>query len=207
MTRKVLLVCGIVSSLLYVATTILGAMRWEGYSSTSQSVSELFAINAPSRPLVVPLLLAYDGLVIAFGLGVWGSSGRKRPLSVVAGLLVGYGVIGLVGPIAPMHQRGVGGTLTDTMHIVVTMVLVLFIVLIIGFGAAASGKRFRLYSIGTILALVAFGALAGLDGSRLAANLPTPWLGVKERINIGGFLLWGSWCWPLRSCASEIPRP
>jgi hypothetical protein len=190
MTRKVLLVCGIVSSVLYVATTILGAMRWEGYSSTSQSVSELFAINAPSRPLVVPLLLAYDVLVIAFGVGVWGSSGRKRVLSVVAGLLVGYGGIGLVGPFAPMHQRGVGGTLTDTMHIVVTMVLVLFILLIIGFGAAAFGKRFRLYSIGTILALVAFGALAGLDGSRIATNLPTPWLGVKERINIGGFLLW-----------------
>lgn len=138
----------------------------------------------------MPLLFAYDGLVIAFGLGVWGSSGRKRPLSVVAGLLVGYGVTGLVGPFAPMHHRGVGGTLTDTMHVVVTMVLVLFIVLIIGFGAAAFGKRFRLFSIGTILALVAFGALAGFDGSRLAANLPTPWLGVKERINIGGFLLW-----------------
>jgi len=190
MTRKVLLVCGILSSLLYVAATILGAMRWEGYSSTSQTVSELFAINATSRPLVVPLLLTYDVLVIAFGLGVWGSSGRKRALRVVAGLLVGYGVIGLVGPFAPMHQRGVGGTLTDTMHIVVTMVLVLFILLIIGFGAAAFGKRFRLYSIGTILALVAFGALAGLDGSRIATNLPTPWLGVKERINIGGFLLW-----------------
>ncbi len=27
---------GIVSSWLYVTTTILGAMRWEGYSSTSQ---------------------------------------------------------------------------------------------------------------------------------------------------------------------------
>jgi hypothetical protein len=190
MTRKVLLVCGILSSLLYVAATILGAMRWEGYSSTSQTVSELFAINATSRPLVVPLLLTYDVLVIAFGLGVWGSSGRKRALRVVAGLLVGYGVIGLVGPFAPMHQRGVGGTLTDTMHIVVTTVLVLFILLAIGFGATAFGNRFRLYSIGTILILLVFGAMAGLDGPRLAANLPTSWLGVKERINIGGFLLW-----------------
>src|SRR4051794_29760691 len=52
LTRKVLLGCGIVPPLLYVATTILGALRWEGYSSTSQTASELFAIDAPSRPLV-----------------------------------------------------------------------------------------------------------------------------------------------------------
>lgn len=169
-------------------------MRWEGYSYTSQTISELMAIDAPSRPLVVSLFLAYDVLVIAFGLGVWGSSGRNRALRVVAGLMVAYGVVCLVGPFVPMHLREVlakgGGTRTDTMHIIVTSVLVLFILLQIGFGAAALGKRFRLYSIGTILVLVAFGALAGMDGSRLGANLPTPWLGVKERINILAYLLW-----------------
>jgi len=53
--RKVLLVGGIVSSLLYVAITILGALRFEGYSSISQTVRELSAIGAPSRPLMVPL--------------------------------------------------------------------------------------------------------------------------------------------------------
>jgi len=63
MVREVLLICGIASSLLYVATTILGAMRWKGYSSTSQTVSELSAIGAPSRPLVVPLFLTYSVLV------------------------------------------------------------------------------------------------------------------------------------------------
>ena len=59
-----------------------------------------------------------------------------------------------------------------------------------GFGAAAFGKRFLLYSIGTILLLVVFGALTGLDAPRIAANLPTPWVGVTERINISGYLLW-----------------
>jgi len=190
MTRRALLVCGMVSSLLYIATDVLGAVRWDGYSYTSQSISELMAIGAPSRPLVVPLLLTYDFLVIAFALGVWGSAGRKRALRVVAGLLVGYGVVGLAGPFAPMHQRGVKGTLTDTLHITITIVLVFFILLAIGFGTNAFGRRFRLYSVGTILILVGFGALTGLDGPRLAANLPTPWMGVYERINVFGFLLW-----------------
>ena len=46
--RRVLLVCGILSSLLYVATLVVAPLLWEDYSSTSQTVSELFAIGAPS---------------------------------------------------------------------------------------------------------------------------------------------------------------
>jgi Protein of unknown function (DUF998) len=191
MVRKALLVCGILSSLLYVATDILGAIRFEGYSYTSQSISELMAVGAPSRPLVVPLFISYDVLVIAFGLGVWESASRKRALRFTGGLLVGIGIIGLVTtPFFPMHLRGAEKTFTDTMHATLTFVLVLFILLAIGFGAIAFGKRFRLYSIATILILLVFGALAGLDAPRVEANLPTPWLGVTERINIFGYLLW-----------------
>jgi hypothetical protein len=70
------------------------------------------------------------------------------------------------------------------------MVTVLLMLLAIGFGAAAFGKRFRLYSIATIALLVVFGALTGLQAPRIAANLPTPLVGIWERINIGVFLLW-----------------
>lgn len=55
---------------------------------------------------------------------------------------------------------------------------------------AASGGWFRWYSLTTLAVLVVFGALAGTQGPQLAANEPTPWLGVFERINIGGYLLW-----------------
>ena len=194
MARKVLLVCGILSSLVYSATLVVAPMLWEYYSSASQTVSELLAIGAPSRSLVVALFLAYDVLVIAFGLGIWESSGRKRALRVVGGLMVAYGVVGLAGPFAPIHLREAlaagEGTLSDTMHGIITMVLVLIMLLAIGVGAAAFRKWFRLYSIATILMLVVGGVLAGLDQPRLAANLPTPWMGVWERINIGVFLLW-----------------
>jgi hypothetical protein len=190
MARKVLLVCGILSSLLYIAMNVLGAMRYEGYSSISQTVSELSAIGAPTRPLWVSLGIAYALLVTAFGWGVWRAADRSVPLRVVGGLMVAFGVICLAWPFAPMHLRGTEFTLTDTMHIVLATVTVLLMLLAIGFGAAAFGKRFRIYSITTLLILVAFGALTGLDGPRIAANLPTPWVGVWERINIGVFLLW-----------------
>ena len=190
MARKLLLICGILASLLYVASDILAAMGWEGYSYTAQSVSELRAIGAPTRPLLVPILLIYAMLEIAFGLGVRGTAGQRRTLRIAGVLLIGLGVVDLVAPFTPMHLRGTESTLTDTMHIILTVVTVFLILLIIGFGAVADGKPFRLYSIATILILFVCGAWAFLDAPRIAANLPTPWVGVRERINIYGYMLW-----------------
>jgi hypothetical protein len=191
MVRKVLLVCGILSSLLYVVTVVLAPKQWEGYSSTSQTVSELIAINAPTSPLVVPLFLTYSVLVIAFGMGVWASAGRKLALRVAAVGLIGKEVLGIVVTLFfPIHLRGVEGTLTDTMHGILTFVGVLFMLLAIGFAATAFGKWFRLYSIATFLMLVVGGVLTGLDQPKLEPNLPTPWMGVWERINIYAYMLW-----------------
>lgn len=188
--RKASLACGILSSLLYVTMNIAGAMQFKGYSSISQAVSELSAIGAPSRQLWLALGFAYNVLVIAFGWGIRTTAGRNRPLRVVGGLLVAFGVVGFAAPFAPMHLRGEAFTFTDTMHIILASADVLIMLLTIGFGAAALGRQFRIYSIGTLLAHLVFGATAGLDGARLAANLPTPWIGLTERINIGVFLLW-----------------
>jgi hypothetical protein len=58
------------------------------------------------------------------------------------------------------------------------------------FAAAAFGNRFRRYSIGTIVILLVFGAVAGSDISRIDAQLPTPRLGIIERVDIYAYLLW-----------------
>ena len=54
----------------------------------------------------------------------------------------------------PMHPRAVlaagGGTLTDTLHLVWAITGIVSM-LIVGFGAAALGKRFRVYSIATMV--------------------------------------------------------
>jgi hypothetical protein len=106
MVLKVLLALGIVGPLFYVATDILVATQWEGYSYTDQTVSELFAIGAPTRPLAVSLMLTYGALAIAFGVGVWMSAGEKRALRVVAVALIGKEVLGSVATLfAPIHLR------------------------------------------------------------------------------------------------------
>jgi len=89
-----------------------------------------------------------------------------------------------------MHLRGSEFTLTDTMHIALAMVTIVLMFLAIGFGAKAFGTPFRIYSISSLIIFLVFGALTGMNASRIAENLPTPWVGVWERINIGAFLLW-----------------
>jgi hypothetical protein len=113
---------------------------------------------------------------------------------VVGGLILAHASLGLLWPFAAMHQREVlaagGGTLSDTVHVVLGGVTVFLMFLAIGFGARAFGKPFRLYSIATIVVLLTFGAMTFIKAPRLQANLPTPWIGLWERINISVFLLW-----------------
>jgi hypothetical protein len=82
MLRKGLLFCGILSSVIYLGTDSAGALRWNGYSYTSQTISELMAFDAPSRPLVLPFFFVYDVLLIAFAFGLWLLPAPRRALAL-----------------------------------------------------------------------------------------------------------------------------
>jgi CubicO group peptidase (beta-lactamase class C family)/hypothetical membrane protein len=190
--RQVLLGCGILSSLLYVATDILGGLRYPGYSFTSQAISELMAIGAPSETLVDPLFITYGLLVLAFGVSVVREGvGRSHALRVAGALLIAYAAIGVTGPtLFEMHPRGTGNVDGDLPHIVLTGVLVLLLLIAIGFGAFAVGKQFRSYSLATLALMVVVGALSAPYGARLAAGQATPGFGIVERLNVYAGLLW-----------------
>ena len=183
---------------------MIWGIRYDGYSPISQVPSELTAIGAPTRALWARLGWIYTVLVTAFGIGVWQSAGGDRAVRIVGGLVLAYASLGLLWPFAAMHQREVlaagGGTLSDTLHVVLGAVTVFLMFLAIGLGASAFGKPFRLYSIATIVVLLTFGGLTFLEAPRLQANQPTPWIGLWERINITVFLLWvvmlGAVLWP-----------
>jgi hypothetical membrane protein len=190
--RQILLACGILSALLYAATDLIGGLRYEGYSFTSQAVSELMAVGAPSEPLVDPLFIIYGLLALAFAVGVVReAAGRSRALWTTGALLIAYSVAGFTGPtLFEMHPRVAGAVADDTPHIVLTAVLVVLTLLSIGFGAFALGKRFRLYSFATLAIMIALGALSGRYGAQIAAGEPTPGFGIVERILIYSSLLW-----------------
>ena len=190
--RRGLLTCGILAAALYVAMTLFVGLLWEGYSVVSGVPSELAAIGAPTRLLWMWLGAVYAVLMVAFGWIVWTSAPPNRALRITAALLIAHTVVGQFWP--PMHQRAVlaagGGTLTDTLHLVWAAITGVFFMLIVGFGAAALGKRFRVYSIVTMVIGLACGAVTSTYASRVQADLPTPGVGVWERISIATFMGW-----------------
>ena len=192
MGQKFLLFSGVIASLLYIAMNVFIPPLYEGYNWVTQTISELSAVDAPTRPLWFPLGIIYTLLIAAFGWGVFKSAKGKRSLRIVGGLLIINGLIGLTW--SPMHQREVlaagGGTFTDTWHLVMATVTVLLMFFSIGFGAVTFGKGFRFYSIATILIFIVFGVLTFVEAPNVDKNGSTPYIGLWERINIAAFMTW-----------------
>jgi hypothetical protein len=190
--RTELLLTGVLSALLYTAMLVFVPLAWDGYSSAAQTVSELSAIDSPTRSLWVPLGLAWSLLYGLFGASLWLSAKQNRPLRVTGAIIAAAAVLGVFWP--PMHLREViaagGKTVTDALHVVWTAANGLLTLVAMAFGAAALGKRFRVYTIGTMTVLLVAGVMTATYASRLEANLPTPGAGVWERVNIGAWLLW-----------------
>lgn len=163
-------------------------------------VSELMAVGAPTRHLLIWLLTPYNLLVFAFSAGVWASAQGRHLVRLTATALVGYGIVSTAGLFFfPMDVRGTVGSQRDARHIAATFVMSIFIVAVMAFGAFAQGKRFRLYSLATIAIVVVFGTLAGFLARPMPG--PTPGLGLAERINIYATMLW------MASLAASLWRP
>jgi hypothetical protein len=190
-TRTILLGCAIVASVLYVSTDIVAAIRYEGYSYLDQNYSELLATGAPTRSFMLVVSFIYNLLMAAFAIGVWQSSGPKRAGHIAAAMLGGYAIFSMVTPLFfQMNMRGTEGTWRSDLHAPLTLVLSVFILLSMAFGATLLGRRFRIYSIVTIVAVILFGAVTGLQVPELAAGESPPWMGFTERINIYATMLW-----------------
>ena len=71
-----------------------------------------------------------------------------------------------------------------------SIITVMLMFLSIGFGATAFGKGFRVYSIATIIVFIVFGILTFTEAPNIDKNLPTPYIGLWERINIAAFMSW-----------------
>ena len=189
-STKVLLICGIFAPILYISTDIFLGLISPGYSFNSQAISELSAIGAPTRLSWIVMTFIFNPLLTAFGFGVLKAAKEKRSLHITGILLTIWGFLGFVWLFFPMHQRGEIGSTTDTMHLVMAGVTVFLLTLFIGLGSATNGKKFRLYSILTILVMLFFGAMTGQQAPRVAAQLPTPWMGIMERISVYLPMIW-----------------
>lgn len=176
--RKYLLICGILAPIFFIGTDVIAGILYQGYNFIDQSISELSAIGAPTRSLVVPLNILYNVLLIAFVLGVWISADQNRLLRVTAVMILGNVVITLIWAFFPMQL----GETVSILNVILGAVSMIFFLLAIGFGAAAYRNWFRFYSVGILvifLVLTIFGLMAA-----------THHIGVQERIMTYSYVLW-----------------
>ena len=188
-TVNILLTCGILGSFLYPITDIIAGNLYNGYSFNEQTVSELFAIGAPTSQLVVTLFTISSLLFIAFALGIWYLANDKRILRALSLMILGNAVNSLLlWNFFPMHMRGIQPSFTDTMHGILAINPFVLVSLILG--AVYFKNWFRYYSIATILLLMIMVVFAVPKALLVYENRPTPGLGIMERTSQYGHQLW-----------------
>jgi hypothetical protein len=187
-----LLACGLASSLIYVFNDFLNAGRYPGYSMLDHAVSELSAVGAPTKVTWDGLGSAFTIALFAFAFGVLRRVRGNPRLRVTAWLLVTFALTNPLWAFFPMHQRGSPTNWQDTGHLVLAAASVLLMVLYIGFGAFTLGERFRVYSLASLVLVLATGFMTFTYAGAVAANAPTPWMGLAERLSLYLWLLWNA---------------
>ena len=144
-----LLVCGLAAPLLSVATDVVAIARAAGYRPMRQSISELTAMGAPTRPLVTALDITRDTLLAAFATGVTATAGDSRALAATGGLVAANAALDAFATAAlPRDYTSPTWAPRNTANTVVMAVGVGCLVAAMGTGAAAIPGPFRAFSAG-----------------------------------------------------------
>ena len=185
-----LLFCGILSSIFYVVIDVVGGVNYPGYDYSAQAISEMSAIGAPTAELLSPWYRMWSLLFLAFTAAVW-IAGRSKPaLRWSAAFMVAVAIVGAGFAVFPMNERSAEPTFSDTVHLAVAAITILLLSGAILTGALAFGSAFRLYSSVTVVVMLGFFLLTMRDVPNVAADLPTPFMGLNERVSMVAWLLW-----------------
>jgi hypothetical membrane protein len=188
---RIFALCGILGSLIYVFTVLLGGIVTPNYSHVSQAISELIAFGSPKKALLDPLFDAYNVLVVLFAVGLYQARNPKRSYVVGTLLLAAAGIVGLIMTLLfPMDPRNAPATVAGQMHILLAGVESVFtIVTVFSMGIAFRGDKkwlgFSNYSLITGVLILITGVLTAISTAQGSSIL-----GLFERATIGLFLLW-----------------
>jgi hypothetical protein len=190
--RRLLLVSGIFASILTYATDLIAGTMRPGYNFARQSASVLSAPDAPTRALVLPLDLVADGLVVACGVGVWLSAGRRRSLRTIGGLLVASAVLQAVAvAFFPFRPAQPASTVANKLNVALMAPSIVGWFLIVVLGAVPFRNWFRFFSVGLLAAWFVEDVLATAGASLfVAGGQPGSMVGLQERSMAYGFYAW-----------------
>ena len=180
--RRIVIGLGVLAVASYFLHVILGRLFYEDYNPLAQAISDLTADDSPSRSIArfFSGLYGFFSVLCMIGLAILV---KKVPSKIVR---VGYylftvmittSAIGYA--LFPLSEAGYTGSFQDTMHLIVTGVVVSFtilslIVLIIGFR-----KMKGSFSLITLVALVVLFA-----SSMATTQISQQYFGIAERFSV-----------------------
>jgi hypothetical protein len=189
-TKKLLLVAAIPAVVVYAIGDVLSGVLYDGYSSADQAISELSAFGSPVRPLMLPIILVHNVLLLAFGVGILRVA-KRRSLRWIGILEVAlFVVVGLTThTIWAMSSRDMETGFNDTMHIATSTVFGITVAAMMVLSAAAYRGWFGVYALVTAVTVTGFGFASAAAIEGLEQN-DTPLAGAFERINAYLYFAW-----------------
>jgi len=187
---KLIPLLGIFSVILYFLHVILGEIFYEGYNPLAQAISDLTALNSPSKNIAGLFSMLYGICSVIFSIGFFTYLRNKinKAITVSSFIFCLMNTISFFGyTFFPLSEAGYAGTFQDKMHVIVTVLVVLFTVISIilysiGFLKADKYKYLGIISICTFVLLIA--------GVMLLNILPKELLGLAERINVYSIVIY-----------------
>jgi hypothetical protein len=193
--KRYLFYGGMLNLLLYLAADIVGGLLTPDYVFKEHAVSELMLEGAEFRTMVSAMIFASSLAGLAFGIGfLLHFQYSKDRLMFVAGILLTVSALitSFTSTIFPQDPRDGDVTFAGTMHLTLVGLNVLITIIAmllcgIGLNRKFGWKRFRLYSVITLVVM----AVGGVVSTVFIQN-DIQWLGVSERVSIYAYFVWNA---------------
>ena len=187
---KLLPLFGVVGVVFYFLHVIFGTLFYTGYNPMAQAISDLTASNSSSRNIVMPLSFFYGIFTVGFStyFFIYFKQKINKFVTFGAGFFCILTIVSFLGyTFFPLSESGYAGTFQDIMHVVVTIIVVLFTIMalisfMIGFFRTEKLKYLGIISLCTFLLL--------LTGSMLMNILQKEYFGIAERINVYAIVIY-----------------
>jgi len=187
---KLLPLFGAAGVVFYFLHVFFGTLFYTGYDSMAQAISDLTASNSPSKNIAMLFSALYGIFTVVFSAYFFVYFRKKinKCVTFGAGFFCIMTIVSFLGyTFFPLSESGYAKTFQDKMHMIVTIIVVLFtiialILFAIGFFKTKNIKYPGIISLCTFLLL--------LTGSMLMNILPKNYFGIAERINVYSIVIY-----------------
>jgi hypothetical membrane protein len=186
---KLIPLSGILSVVLYFLHVILGEIFYEGYNPLAQAISDLTALDSPSRNIAKIFSTLYGVSTVIFSIGFFAYFKNKisKAVKIASFVFCAMNTISFFGyTFFPLSESGYAATFQDKMHITVTVLVVLLTIVslvlyAVGFFKTKEHKGLGVISIVTLFLL--------MTGAMLINLLPKEYFGIAGRINVYSIII------------------